>query len=282
MRLFLGTFIAALSLIIAPNASADVIFDAVAGDTVSTFSNGTNTAPSFSTNGTTATLTRSDNALSHLVSTDNIATLLGGTISETDVITLTWTVDSITGYTSANNNNGIEFGLVADPSFRGSTNAATISRFRADSTLANANRVGHGFGNVFTGGPQSENEETVEEGFTGEATGASFEDGFTVIQTISVDGVITQYNDIVVTNQFGTPTGGTTLTTVIDAFPGGFDFVNYVNGAHFYAGAQIADGSGGVITFSTATLELNAVPEPTSTLLLMGLGSLYVIRRRRA
>ena len=257
MKFLVTTLAASLSLMIASAANAQVIFDAIAGDAVETFSNATNAAPTLSVNAPTATLTRSDGALSHFVSVVDIQTLRGGGIAATDVVRITWVVDSITGYTTANNNNGIEFGLSTNTAFRGNTNPSTISRFRADSSLANANKVGHGFGNVFVNGPgQTENQETEEGGTLSEATAASFEDGFTVVQTISADGVTTQYSDIVVTNQNGTPSDETVLTTVISPFADDVDFVDFVNGAHFYAGAQIADTAGGVITFSRAQIEL--------------------------
>ena len=251
------------TLMIVPLANATVVFDALAGDAVTLFSNADNPVPTLDVTGSIGTLSRDNNALSHMVGNDNIQTLNGGSILPTDVVTVTWVVDQITGYTIENNNNGIEFGLNTELAFR--TNMVgvnTVSRFRADSALANANRIGHGFGNIFnldTLGGQTENEETVEEGLFGEGTGLSFEDGFTVVQTLTADGVTTQYSDIEVTDQAGTPTGGTVLTTVVDPFPDGVDFVDFVNNGRFYAGAQIADSLlGGDIVFSRAQIEITA------------------------
>ena len=129
---------------------------------------------------------------------------------------------------------------------------------RGDSTLVNANRVGHIFENVFSfdtttnatdgpGGNQTENEETLEGGFDFGASSAGFEDGFTVVQTISAEGVTTQYTDIEVFDLItgsiaantATLTDGTTLTTVVDPFDPAFDFVTFINGGRFYAGASI-------------------------------------------
>ena len=247
-------------------ANAQVIFDALDGDAVLTFSNGTNTPPVFATAGTSATLTRPDVGVCTFVSVDDLQTLNGGTaITEADVITVTWVVESITGFTGANNNVGIETGISADPAFRSNDNLSTIARFRGDGTLQNSNRVGFTFGTIFTGGTgQTENEPTVEaseatgaEAVGLEATALSFEDGFTVVQTISVDGVSTQYSDIVVTSQTGTETGGTVLTTVLEPFPDDFDYLTFVNGAHFSVGASIVLEDGGVVTFTTAQLAIS-------------------------
>ena len=221
MKFFLTSLVAAAALMVTPLASADVIFDAIAGDSINLFSNGTNALPVFANNGTTATLTRNDPQLSHFASVNNIQALNGGnSILGTDTVRLTWVVDGITGFTTNDDNeNGIEFGLTANSAFRGNGNPSTNTRFRgSDAAIANSNRVGFGFGNIFgsqdinVGGGQTENELTVEGGTTLEGTAASFADGFTVVQTLTSSGVFTQYSDIVVTDQAGVATGGTVLT----------------------------------------------------------------------
>ena len=248
-------------------ANAQVVFDVIAGDAVTTFSNPDNATPSLATTPPTATLTGSA-GLAHMIGNVDIQTLNGGTsITSTDVITLTWVVDSITGYTNpddpaaSNNPNGIEFGLVPNVGLRSTTdNVGTLSRFRADSpNIVNANRLGNGFGNLFAGGPgQTENVETVE-GPGLEATAESFADGFTVVQTITADGVITQYSDIVVTDALGTPNDGTVITAELQPFVEGTNFVDFINGAHFYAGSDSERGlgTGAAITFSTAQIEIS-------------------------
>ena len=245
-------------------ANAQVVFDIIAGDAVTTFSNFTNTPPIFAVTPPTATLTRTDAGLSHMVGNVDIQSLNGGTsITSTDVITLTWVVDSITGYTNpeasvADNPNGVEIGLVSNVALRSTfDNVNTISRFRGDSGLANSRRVGNGFGNLLEGGPgQTENIETVE-GSGLEAIGESFADGFTVVQTITANGVTTQYRDIIA---FGTPAVGTVVTTELQPFAEGTNFVDFVNGAHFYAGVEHdrALETGGVVTFSTAQIEISS------------------------
>ena len=205
-------------------ANAQVIFNAVAGDAVTTFSNPQNTPPTFATDSTTATLTNTA-GISHFASVNDIQTLNGGTpLTATDVVTITWVVDGITGFvnddpTITANPNGIEYGLLPNAALRSTqTNVGTLSRFRGDNppNLVNANRLGNGFGNLFEGGPgQTENIPTLEgiaaddgnivtgdEAIGLEGTGASFADGFTVVQTISAEGVTTQYRDIVVTQLF--------------------------------------------------------------------------------
>lgn len=280
MKLFVTGFVLAATMTIAPVANAQVIFDLINnGDAISLYSNAANAAPTFIA-GPPATLTRGDRALSHFASVDDIETLNGGSLAATDVIQLTWVVDNITGYDGSmdvgnmHNNNGIEFGVVSLNQFRGTDNLGTISRFRGDSlNVVNANRVGHGFGRIAVGQPedqanpvgQTENDPTDEGGFNFEATEDSFADGFTVIQTISRNGVVTQYLDVVVTDQGGVDQGLTVLTTVIDPFQPGVigsdaDYVAFMNSAHFYAGASIADPVGGIVTFSAATMEINPNP----------------------
>ena len=295
--LFLSAAIAFASFATTTNADV-VIFDAVAGDAVGVFSNGANPAPTLAIGATTGSLSQpaaQGQTLAHMVGSDDIMTLNGGGIQLTDTVTVTWVVDSIVGFTGENDNsNGIEFGLVSNPTFRNGngSNPSTISRFRGDdgaptSPLANSNRVGNGFGSIFNGTPgsgQSEDIATVE-GTGLEGTALSFEDGFTVVQTLSAAGVTTQYSDIIVTDQAGVETGGTTLTTVIQPFAatGAFSFQEFVNGAHFYAGTEFDNlTTGGEITFSTATIDVaTAVPEPSSAMLLVMGGIAFGIKRRR-
>ena len=264
MKTFIFSAAITLALLAAPVADAQVIFDALTGDAVTTVTGGTSTPPVFATAGSTATLTSQNVGVSSLVSVDDIQTLNGGTaITEADVITVTWVVESVTGFTGAANNVGTEVGLSTNAAFRGNDNPSTISRFRGNGTLRNSNRVGFTFGNVFSGS-QSEDQTTVEaEAATGvdaiglEATGESFEDGFTVVQTISAEGVTTQYSDVVVTSQTRTPNGLTVLTTVLEPFPDDFDYLTFINGAHFNVGASIVISDGGVITFTTAQLAIS-------------------------
>lgn len=290
MRFFVTTLVVTSSLMLAPVANAQIIFDAIAGDAVTTVSNAMNPAPTLALNPPSATLSQTTgDSLSHFFSNDDIQTLNGGSIANTDTIKLTWEVKGMTNYTTPGNRNSIEFGLVSNAAFRGGGNPGTISRFRGDSGLVNANRVGHGFGNLFTNtGGQTENEATVEGGILGfdlEGTAASFEDGFTVMQTITAAGVTTMYSDIVVTDQAGNIQAGvTTLTTVLDPYLdptfGNQGFAGFFNGAHFYAGAGFFDPAGGDVIFSTAQIEINPVPEPSSFALL-ALGGLLAVRRRR-
>lgn len=277
MKSVVTSFVIATAMITVSVANAQVIFDVTNdADPISLYSNAMNGVPTFAT-GPPATLTRSDRALSHFVSGDDIQTLNGASLTATDEIRLTWVVDSITGFDGSmdvanmHNNAGVEFGVVSLDQFRGTDNLGTVSRFRGDSlNVVNANRIGHSFGSIFADPPnpanpagQTENEETVEGGFGFEGLEDSFADGFTITQTITAAGVITQYSDIVVTDQAGMVQDGiTTLTTILDPFnpdviDSDADFVAFMNSAHFYAGASIADTAGGVLTFSLAQIEIN-------------------------
>lgn len=265
---------ACIALVCGPAAQATVIYDAIAGDATNTYANGGASGGTFTG---TDPLTLSDggtNNFAHLGSVSDIETLNGGTLLSTDVIQITWVVDSISGNLDAN---GAVIGLLPDATFRGTSNVGTITRLRGQDGLVNDERVGYGFGNIWNGG-QTENEPTVEgAGSTFEVNESSLLDGFTVVQTISADGVTTQFSDVEVTNSIGTVQAGvTTLTTVLEPLPGSIDFVDFFNGTHFYTGVDFV-GSGSV-TFSQATIEI--VPEPGS-IALLGLGGLLVARRRR-
>ena len=271
-------------------ANADVIFDAFDGD-AATELGGTFDA-------TAGTLTRTEAGNADLVSSLDFQTLNGGTaILPTDVVTVTWVVDSITNWAGiaagqANNTStAVRAGVVTDAVARGNSNLGTLSRLRGDSVgVVQANRIGYDFGNYLRpdAAGQSENEATVEVGDF-EITAASIADGYTVVQTISAAGVTTQYTDVIVTDQGPgavTPTGGTTLTTVLDPFvatrfPAGTGYTEFINGAHFYAGANFQDAAGGVVSFSTATVAINAVPEPSSAMLLALGGIVFGVKRRR-
>ena len=108
MKLIIATAIAAAFTVVSPVANAQVIFDAFAGDAVTSISN-TNGPPGTFSTPTPMTLVRNNAGPSHFASTSNLQTLNGGvSIAATDVVQITWVVDSVTGGLSAN---GIEFGV---------------------------------------------------------------------------------------------------------------------------------------------------------------------------
>ena len=261
MKLIISTAIAAAFTVVSPVANAQVIFDAFAGDAVTSLTN-TNGAGTFST---PMTLDRNNAGSSHFASTSNLQTLNGGvSIAATDVVQITWVVDSVTGDLVTN---GIEFGVNESDSFRANNGPVnTLLRLRgntgANMTLMNANRLGFGFGNIFTGGAQSENiptEEAMEAGDDREAPVDGLEDGFTVVQTITATEVTTQFQDIEVSGPGMMTIPEITTLTNITEFPADIDFVSFMNGSHFYAGGQIGDATGGTITMSVAQVELNPV-----------------------
>ena len=261
MKLIISTVIAAAFTIVLPVvANAQVIFDAFDGDAVTSVSN-TNGPPGTFSTPTPMTLDRNNAGPSHFASTSDLQTLNGGvSIAATDVVQLTWVVDSVTGGLSTN---GIEFGVNENDSFRANNGPVnTLLRLRGASTIVNANRLGFGFGNIFTGGAQSENiptEEAMEAGDDREAPVDGLEDGFTVVQTITATEVTTQFQDIEVSGPGMMTIPGITTLTNITEFPANIDFVSFMNGSHFYAGGQIGDATGGTITMSVAQVELNPV-----------------------
>lgn len=271
---------ACIALMGGPAAEATVIYDAIAGDSTNSYTN----------SGTPGTITAGTDSLTlqaagggffaHFGSASDIQTLNGGTLLSTDVIKITWVVDSFS--TGADlDANGAVIALLPDAAFRAgpTVNVGTITRLRGEkASVVNSERIGYGFGNIWTtGGKQTEAEPTVEGGAsTYEVAEESLLDGFTVVQTISAAGVTTQFSDVVVKNLAGTVQDYTTLTTVLEPLPDTIDFVSFFNGTHFYAGVDLV-GSGSV-TFSQATIEI--VPEPSS-IALLGLGGLLVARRRR-
>ena len=265
MKLIISTVIAAAFTIVSPVvANAQVIFDAFDGDAVTSVSN-TNGPPGTFSTPTPMTLDRNNAGPSHFASTSDLQTLNGGvSIAATDVVQLTWVVDSVTGDLVTN---GIEFGVNESDSFRANNGPVnTLLRLRgntgANMTLTNANRLGFGFGNIFTGGAQSENiptEEAMEADADREAPVDGLEDGFTVVQTITATEVTTQFQDIEVSGPGMMTIPEITTLTNITEFPATTDFVSFMNGSHFYAGGQIGDATGGTITMSVAQVELNPV-----------------------
>ena len=98
MKLIIATAIAAAFTIVSPVvANAQVIFDAFDGDAVTSVSN-TNGPPGTFSTPTPMTLDRNNAGPSHFASTSDLQTLNGGvSIAATDVVQLTWVVDSVTG-----------------------------------------------------------------------------------------------------------------------------------------------------------------------------------------
>lgn len=302
------TSIASVLLITQINStSADIIFDAFT-DSTSIAQNGAASGTGASTiTGGVINLSNNTtgNANVNLTSTATIASLIsaasGGTTTSlvnSDVIRLSVYVDSIDGELTAN---GIEFGVItgSPTDFRGvGSDANTLLRLRPDGTGGGAgafpNEPGLSPDNIFVANSGSD-------GFFDNQFGAAFgpgidetslEDGFFLTQEISINGVTNTISDILLLD--GSSATSFTFPTIalpgVDASgnfiaDGGLntDFVTFFNGAHFNFGTQVI-GTGSLLNnavISSATIELNPVPEPTSTFMLLTVGFGICVRRRR-
>lgn len=190
---------------------------------------------------------------SGFTSTDTINTLLGTSLAATDVITVTLSIDSMTG--SALRSNGLFFGL------GGGTTQGSITD--ADALGAQLNNNNNG--NSTPGGVALASSGTVSP--AGTITDASILDGFTATLTANSTG----YSYVL--------EGLSTSPITISGSLTEAEFLG-LGSTHFYFTAQQFDNSSLVTTFSEASIDVTSVPEPSSAALL-GLGGLALILRRR-
>ena len=244
-------------------ASADVVFDA---DT-------TNTTLSNNAIGLAGTLTGSPGDLNlqnngsgfnitALLSTDDINTLNGATLTDLDTVTATITVSGLSvGELRAN---GIEFGLQSaiDNPISNSQSGDLVVR-------AEASNSGGDIGTFFDGGAFDDS------GEGGSTNTATITDGFTITLDADVDGYTFTLESI----------GATSPVEISGAFTG-TQFVDIVGGGRFYyAQQQFNPANNGVnllgnITQASVHVTTAAVPEPSS-LALLAIGAVGICVRRR-
>ena len=240
-------------------ASADVVFDA---DT-------TNTTLSNNAIGLAGTLTGSPGDLNlqnngsnfnitALLSTDDINTLNGATLTDLDTVTATITVSGLS--VGQLRSSGIEFGLqsaIDNP----------LSNDPGDLFVrAEASNIGGDIGTFFDGGG------FVDSGAGG--TTPTITDGFTITLDADVDGYTFTLESI----------GATSPVEISGAFTG-TQFVDIVGGGRFYyAQQQFNPANNGVNLLGNITQAsvhvTTAVPEPSS-LALLAIGAVGICVRRR-
>ena len=171
------------------SAHADIVFQASDTNTtpVSNLNGGTDTLDKVAITGDTAagTLlvsnTNGNFNNAGITSTDTIATLNGSAVAATSVVTMTLTIDDITGGFRAN---GVAFGLTADNTTFGDATDLRV-QLRANDEAA---ELISGFG--------------TPDPFTAwGATEASIRDGFTVTLVADIKGYTFSFSDLIAINE---------------------------------------------------------------------------------
>lgn len=194
--------------------------------------------------------------LSGFSSTDNINTLNGTPITDSDTVTLTISVASFS--VGALRANGVSFGLDNDA-------AAVISIDDAGDNIIRleASNAGGDIFNFLDGS-------SIDTGFT--STTAELTNGFTATLVADVDGFTYTLESV----------GNTSPLTVSGSFSG-TEFVDTVGSAHFsFSQQQFNAANNGVNLLSNITeARIEVIPEPSSTALLGLAGLAFIMRRRK-
>lgn len=251
-------------LMMTDTVSADTIFDAAPTNT--TLANNGIGAQGTLT-GTPGNLNLQNNGsnfnFTGFFSTDDINTLNGTPIVDTDTVSVTIEVSGLS--VGQLRSNGIDFGLQS-----GLGSLTGISNLEAGDIIvrAEASNVGGDIGTFFDGGG-------FNDSLAGGTTG-NISDGFTITLDADVSGYTFTLESI----------GGSGDVVISDTFTG-TQFVDFVgNGRFFYAQQQFNTANNGVnllanITEASVHVTSVAIPEPGS-LALIGIATLGLgVRRRR-
>ncbi|MDP0492389.1 MAG: PEP-CTERM sorting domain-containing protein [Verrucomicrobiota bacterium JB023] len=255
-----------LSLALSCSAQAATIFQASSTNTTNfsnNFSGGTtasNIAVTDSGSGVILTNDGPNFFAGGFTSTDTISTLLGAPLSDTDKVTLTFTVSSVSSVSSVSGSGelrsrGIELGLVSASALDGGATGNLILGF---SGAAN--------------GSKYELMNSIDtysiNNFVSQSTAS---DGFSVTISADVNGYTISATDALLNNGAAPPDISNTFE------PGEFTAV-FGSGLLYFSAQQ---RNGGVdVAISEASIEVTSIPEP-SVAALLGLGLLAVSRRRR-
>lgn len=278
-RLTTLSLLAAFSAGIASTANAAVIFEASDSNTT-TFQN-TVTGANGAVSGDTASgdmdllVTGNDFSFGGFASTSTINTLNGTAITDTDVVTVTFTVGALDAGLDGIGivrSRGYQFGISAATSMDGGASDDQLiiaiggaANSNASQRLQLQNSANSGPRTLTGTGP----------GVATLLTEAEATSGFTMTLVADVNGWTVTFSD----------------TADIEGMAGTFDageFTNFIGNGHLYAGFQKWDATGGAnvdldgvtVPFEVASIDVSPVPEPGS-LALLGLGGLLVARRRR-
>ena len=228
-------------------ASASLIFSAGAGNlnTISNAVTGT-TSASFAGGSGTFDTTGLNNYNGGIASQQDIDTLLGRLLLDTETVILSLTVDGMTGDLQAN---GYEFGISPDGTgFRPAGHLVFQLRANGQTSKVSPGALVDG-----------DSPATFNLGET------SIEDGFSGTLTANAQGYTFDFTGVNVAS-------GTGPTSFSGTFANATQFRNLFGSGHFYTTAQ-KNANPMTVTISTATIQV--IPEPgTMGLLLLGAAGL--------
>ena len=253
-------------------ADADLVYEATTGNST-VVTNGAGTPGILTFTGATPDLIITNNNgnfnMAGFASTSDINTLLAAAskpaLAATDTVTFATTVDSISAVVLRSN--GFEFGMADTVAFRGGSTSNLILGMAA----ANSGSDVRLMASFQDDGTRNFN-----------ANQASLEDGFSITLTANSAGYSFFLSDILVAGSTVPEyTNGDTTATVSGTFAG-TEFLDNFSTGYFYTAAQRFNGTVGdlVVDYSVATIDVTAIPEPTS-LGIIALGLVGLVARRR-
>lgn len=258
----------AITVMMAGVTQAAIIYEATTGNTT-LFNNNNNATGSMTLTGATPDLLLAN---SHgnfntggFASTDSINTLNGTALTASDTVTMIVTVDSISHTDSSQlRSRGFEFGMASTATFDGNTPVSTSN------LILNVGGVGNPQPAVFM--RNSFADFTVPAEFA--ISEASAADGFSVTLTANAAGFTFSFSGLEPVDPLDT------VGDVSGTFTG-TQFVDFFGAGRYYASAQKRFAGTTTLDFSVATIDVTTIPEPSSLLLLGGMGAATVLGRRR-